>query len=136
MSCNAPHTLAPTRHAQHSLVAGKHANPGVGKGDGRARSRVRKRRRKGGDAVAEHGAFLSVERPPGEGFLNRMMGGEKTVWRGGFQVSYDTWFNNLLSNIAGSSPNTLGGNIGSTTVGELIMLRLRRVAVASDNSQN
>ena len=32
-------------------------------------------------------------------------------------MSYDTWFNNLLSNIAGSSPNTLGGNIGSTTVG-------------------
>src|SRR5437016_3734819 len=55
--------------------------------------------------------------PKGTSFLDRMMGGGKTVWRGGFQVSYDTWFNNLLSNIAGSSPNTLGGNIGSTTVG-------------------
>src|SRR6266446_1589660 len=53
--------------------------------------------------------------PKGTSFLDRMMGGGKTVWRGGFQVSYDTWFNNLLSNIAGSSPNTLGGIIPSTT---------------------
>jgi len=53
--------------------------------------------------------------PKGTSFLERMMGGGKTVWRGGFQVSYDTWFNNLLSNIAGSSPNTLGGIIPSTT---------------------
>lgn len=42
------------------------------------------------------------------------MGGRKMVWRGGFQTSYDTWFNNLLSNIAGSSPNTLGGIVPST----------------------
>lgn len=53
--------------------------------------------------------------PRGDGFLDRMMGGKKMVWRGGFQVSYDTWFNNLLSNIAGSSPNTLGGIIPSVT---------------------
>src|SRR5713226_9817174 len=44
-----------------------------------------------------------------------MMGGRKTVWRGGYQISYDSAFNNLLSNIAGSSPNTLGGNIGSAS---------------------
>ncbi len=53
--------------------------------------------------------------PKGSSRLDRMMGGSKMVWRGGFQVSYDTWFNNLLSNIAGSSPNTLGGTIPSTT---------------------
>ena len=53
--------------------------------------------------------------PKGSNLLDRMMGGSKMVWRGGFQVSYDTWFNNLLSNIAGSSPNTLGGTIQSTT---------------------
>jgi outer membrane receptor protein involved in Fe transport len=53
--------------------------------------------------------------PKGTGFFHRMMGGGKMVWRGGFQVSYDTWFNNLLSNIAGSSPNTLGGTIPSVT---------------------
>ncbi len=55
--------------------------------------------------------------PKGDGFFHRMMGGEKMVWRGGYQRSFDASFNNLLSNIAGSSPNTLGGNIGSTSVG-------------------
>ena len=51
--------------------------------------------------------------PKGEKLIDRLMGGRHTVWRGGFQVSYDTWFNNLLSNIAGTSPNTLGGIINS-----------------------
>jgi len=55
--------------------------------------------------------------PKGKGWLNRAMGGEKMVWRGGFQVSYDSAFNNLLSNIAGSSPNTLGGTITSPSTG-------------------
>jgi outer membrane receptor protein involved in Fe transport len=55
--------------------------------------------------------------PKGESLIDRMMGGRKMVWRGGFQVSYDTWFNNLLSNIAGSSPNTLGGTIPSAVSG-------------------
>ena len=53
--------------------------------------------------------------PKGQNFINRMMGGRKTVWRGGYQISYDSAFNNLLSNIAGSSPNTLGGNIVSAS---------------------
>jgi hypothetical protein len=30
------------------------------------------------------------------------------VIRGGYQISYDTFFNNLLSNIAGGTPNALG----------------------------
>lgn len=51
--------------------------------------------------------------PKGDSLLDRIMGGKHMVWRGGFQTSYDTWFNNLLSNIAGSSPNTLGGIIPS-----------------------
>lgn len=55
--------------------------------------------------------------PKGSSWLDRMMGGQKTVWRGGFQISYDTSFNNLLSNIAGSSPNTLGGIIDSVASG-------------------
>jgi len=55
--------------------------------------------------------------PKGDGFLQRMMGGQKMVWRGGFQTSHDSSFNNLLSNIAGSSPNTLGGLIVSPSVG-------------------
>jgi len=53
--------------------------------------------------------------PKGSNWFSHMMGGEKTVWRGGFQTSYDSAFNNLLSNIAGSSPNTLGGNIVSAS---------------------
>lgn len=53
--------------------------------------------------------------PRGEDLFHRMAGGEKMVWRGGFQVSYDSAFNNLLSNIAGSSPNTLGGIVTSVS---------------------
>lgn len=53
--------------------------------------------------------------PKGEDFFHKMAGGEKMVWRGGFQISYDSAFNNLLSNIAGSSPNTLGGIITSVS---------------------
>ena len=51
--------------------------------------------------------------PKGSNWFNRLAGGEKMVWRGGFQTTYDSSFNNLLSNIAGSSPNTLGGLINS-----------------------
>jgi outer membrane receptor protein involved in Fe transport len=37
-----------------------------------------------------------------------LLGKEKTVIRGGFQISYDTFFNNMLSNMAGANPNLLG----------------------------
>src|SRR3989442_604360 len=37
--------------------------------------------------------------PKGTNQFDRMMGGSKMVWRGGFQVSYDTWFNKLLRSI-------------------------------------
>jgi len=46
---------------------------------------------------------------------NSFFGEHKTVIRGGFQTSYDTQFNNLLSNIAGSTPNAIGGTITSST---------------------
>lgn len=55
--------------------------------------------------------------PKGGQWFQRMLGGEKMVWRAGYQRSFDASFNNLLSNIAGSSPNTLGGNIGSSNIG-------------------
>ncbi len=35
-------------------------------------------------------------------------GSKPLVIRGGYQVTYDTFFNNLLSNIAGATPNALG----------------------------
>jgi outer membrane receptor protein involved in Fe transport len=41
------------------------------------------------------------------GLLHRLFGEGKTVWRAGYQISYDTFFNNLLSNIAADSPNSL-----------------------------
>jgi outer membrane receptor protein involved in Fe transport len=42
-----------------------------------------------------------------------LFGEGKSVIRAGYQVSYDTWFNNLLSNIAADSPN----NTSTTTNG-------------------
>ena len=47
------------------------------------------------------------------GPVGLLFGVDKTVIRGGYQVSYDTFFNNLLSNIAADSPNSLS----TTTVG-------------------
>jgi hypothetical protein len=38
-----------------------------------------------------------------------------TVIRGGYQVTYDTFFNNLLSNIAGGSPNALPNVVLAST---------------------
>ncbi len=40
------------------------------------------------------------------GFMKSLFGEGQTVIRGGFQISYDTFFNNLLSNIAADSPNS------------------------------
>lgn len=39
---------------------------------------------------------------PKSGFL---FGEGKTVIRGGFQIGYDSWYNNLLSNMAAAAPN-------------------------------
>ncbi len=47
------------------------------------------------------------------GFFGSLLGVRRSVLRGGYQVSYDTFFNNLLSNIAADSPNTLA----ATTTG-------------------
>jgi len=49
------------------------------------------------------------------GILEKMFGEDKTVWRGGYQISYDTFFNNLLSNIAADSPNALSATTTGTT---------------------
>ncbi len=47
----------------------------------------------------------------------RILGQNKTVIRGGYQISYDTYFNNLLSNIAGDSPNALSFTFVSPNTG-------------------
>src|SRR5262249_42012781 len=47
------------------------------------------------------------------GVFGWMFGEDRSVIRAGYQVSYDTFFNNLLSNIAADSPNTLS----ATTTG-------------------
>src|SRR5205085_12370933 len=46
------------------------------------------------------------------GPLGALFGDGKSVIRGGYQITYDTFFNNLLSNIAADSPN----NTATTTV--------------------
>jgi len=41
------------------------------------------------------------------GLFRWLAGADKMVIRSGFQTSYDTFYNNLLSNMAGASPNAL-----------------------------
>lgn len=47
----------------------------------------------------------------GDGFGGTLFGEKDTVIRGGFAVSYDVFFNNILGNTAASSPN-----VASTTI--------------------
>jgi Carboxypeptidase regulatory-like domain/TonB dependent receptor len=42
--------------------------------------------------------------------LGRIIGAGKTVWRAGYQISYDAFFTQLLSFIMGDSPNTVQFN--------------------------
>lgn len=49
--------------------------------------------------------------------LGFLFGLEQTVWRGGYQVSFDTYFNNLLSNIAADSPNSLSTTFTDPSTG-------------------
>jgi len=51
------------------------------------------------------------------GPLGWLFGEGKTVWRGGFQISYDTFFNNLLSNIAADSPNSISTTFNGAGTG-------------------
>jgi hypothetical protein len=44
----------------------------------------------------------------GDGLIGKLLGDGKTVIRGGYQTSYDAWFNNLFSNMAGGVPNLVG----------------------------
>jgi hypothetical protein len=51
------------------------------------------------------------------GLLGRLFGDGKSVWRGGFQISYDTFFNNLLSNIAADTPNSIATTFNAPNSG-------------------
>jgi hypothetical protein len=40
------------------------------------------------------------------GWLGRLFGDRRTVWRGGYQISYDAWFTQMVSLQQGSAPNS------------------------------
>jgi outer membrane receptor protein involved in Fe transport len=40
------------------------------------------------------------------GWLARLFGDRQTVWRGGYQISYDAWFTQMVSLQVGSAPNS------------------------------
>jgi hypothetical protein len=48
-----------------------------------------------------------------EGFLGRLFGDRETVFRFGYQLGYDSFFNNIASNAATSSPNVVATAIPS-----------------------
>jgi Carboxypeptidase regulatory-like domain/TonB dependent receptor-like, beta-barrel/TonB-dependent Receptor Plug Domain len=47
------------------------------------------------------------------GFLGRLFGERKTVFRAGYQIGYDSFFNNIASNAATSSPNVVATAVPS-----------------------
>ncbi len=52
-----------------------------------------------------------------EGMLGRFFGDKKSVIRAGYQIGYDSFFNNIASNAATSSPNIISTNIPSVVSG-------------------
>ena len=53
----------------------------------------------------------------GSSWIGNIVGKDKTVIRGGFAVNYDVFFNNILSNIAATSPNALGTTVLGANIG-------------------
>jgi hypothetical protein len=51
------------------------------------------------------------------GLLGRLFGENRTVFRGGYQVGYDSFFNNIASNAATSSPNLVSTATPTSTAG-------------------
>lgn len=49
-----------------------------------------------------------------EGFLGSLFGEKKSVIRAGYQIGYDSFFNNIASNASSSSPNSIVTTINST----------------------
>lgn len=52
-----------------------------------------------------------------DGFLGRLFGQNKSVLRGGYQIGYDSFFNNIASNAAVSSPNIISTTVTSQVSG-------------------
>jgi hypothetical protein len=50
-----------------------------------------------------------------EGLLGRVFGDRRSVLRAGYQIGYDSFFNNIASNAAASSPNTIVTTVNSTS---------------------
>jgi hypothetical protein len=48
-----------------------------------------------------------------KGLLGRLLGERRTVLRMGYQIGYDSFFNNIASNAATSSPNVVATNVSS-----------------------
>jgi hypothetical protein len=51
------------------------------------------------------------------GLIGRLLGDRKTVFRAGYQIGYDSFFNNIASNAATSSPNVVATSIPSVATG-------------------
>ncbi len=49
-----------------------------------------------------------------EGWLGHIFGNKRSVIRGGYQIGYDSFFNNIASNAQTSSPNVVATNVAST----------------------
>ncbi len=50
-----------------------------------------------------------------EGILGRLLGENRTVLRAGYQISYDSFFDNITSNAKASSPNIIGTQAQNAT---------------------
>jgi len=67
------------------------------------------------------------------GWLGKLFGDRKTVWRGGFQISYDRWTTQMLSlMLANASPNGLTGQVNAPGTGRGFGNWLARVPVSGD----
>ena len=51
------------------------------------------------------------------GLRRRLFGHGKTVWRGGYQISYDAFFTQLLNFLSGDSPNVMRTQVVALNIG-------------------
>jgi outer membrane receptor protein involved in Fe transport len=49
------------------------------------------------------------------GFMGRLLGDKQTVFRAGYQIGYDSFFNNIASNAQSSTPNLIRTTVSSTS---------------------